>query len=297
VDDSLETIAGLWNEAASRGSQAIGDLFQFSRGIGLFFGGLGEIIGIGRLFRRFRGQTRAEGAFEQYKVRETLRRIPQEVDRLGPRLEGRDLQDIDDLVDYTRQAVEQLPPGLSEKLVGKVQTPLRYERSFLRKVRGPLGDILREAERFETSHLDRTLRNMLILLALWEILTLCLTLVVAGGAFSDAVPDTGMLLLVFGIGLGFVLTGLALVPLRGWFLARNYERRLREHRDEYLEQLRRAAEEMVAHGVQLRRDATAPFTRLIVSQGETLGELRVDLNNHQQAFIRIQGGLAELAPK
>lgn len=297
VETSLNTLTDTWNEAAARGSQAIGDLFQFSRGIGLFFSGLGEIVGIGRLFRRFRGQTRAEEAFEHHKVRETLQRIPQEVDKLGPRLEGRDLQDIDDLVDYTRQAVEQLPPSLSNKLVGKIQTPLRYERSFLRDVRGPLDDIQREAERFETGHLDRTLRNTLIILALWEILSLCLTLAVAGGAFSGTVPDISMLLLVFGIGVGFVLLGLAMVPLRGWFLAKNYEQRLRVQRDAYLDKLRRATDELILHGVQLRRDATAPFTRLIASQTELLDGLRTDLNRHQQTLVQIQGGLAELAQK
>ena len=63
---------------------------------------------------------------------------------------------------------QELPPSLSSKMIGKIQTPLRYERSFLRDVRGPLDDILREAERFETAKLDRTLRNTLIILALWE---------------------------------------------------------------------------------------------------------------------------------
>jgi len=167
VDDSLELIGQTWDEAIARGSEAIGELFQFSRGIGLFVGGLGELIGLGGLVRRFRRQTRAETAWERHKVRETFQRIPDAVEKLGPRLEGRDLQDIDDLVDYTRAAVQQLPENLSGKLVGKIQSPLRYERSFLRNVRAPLDDILREAQRFEVRHLDRTLRNTLIILALW----------------------------------------------------------------------------------------------------------------------------------
>jgi len=58
--------------------------------------------------------------------------------------------------------------------------------------------------------------------------------------------------------------------------------------------LRRASEELVGHGVQLRRDATAPFTRLIVSQSEALSQLRTELNEHQQALIAIQRGLAEM---
>jgi hypothetical protein len=100
---------------------------------------------------------------------------------------------------------------------------------------------------------------------------------------------------VFAVGIVMVILGLALVPLRGWFLRKNYERRLRQHRDDYLDTLRRAASEMIAHGVQLRRDATAPFTRLVESQSELLDKLRTDLIAHQQTLTRIQGGLADLS--
>jgi predicted GTPase len=293
VEDTLDTVETHWNEAAARGSQAIGELFQFSRGIGLFFGGLGEIVGLGRLFRRFRGRTRTENVFEQHKVHATLHQIPKEVDKLGPRLEGRDLQDIDDLVEHTQRAVKQLPDNLSDKVIGKIQTPLRYERRFLRDVRHELTDLLREAERVEATRLENTLRNTLIVLALWEVLTICLVLGVTVSAFSGA-SDVGSLLLVFGIGFGVIVFGLALVPLQGWLLRRAYVRRLRRCRDDYLVILRRAAEELVAHGVQLRRDATAPFTRMVESQTELVGELRRDLDEHQQVLTRIQGGLASL---
>ncbi|HVO71440.1 MAG TPA: hypothetical protein VMT24_15425, partial [Aggregatilineaceae bacterium] len=194
----------------------------------------------------------------------------------------------------TRGAVQALPPNLSNKVIGRIQTPLRYERSFLRDVRAPLDDILRDAGRFETERLDRVLRNTLIILALWEVLTLCLVLAVAAGGFSGKMPEARGLLLVFAVGIGFVMLGLALVPLRGWLLRKSYERRLRHCRDDYLEKLRRAAGEQAAHGVQLRRDAVAPFTRLVVSQTELLESLRTDLAHHQQALTRIEGGLAEL---
>lgn len=294
VDDTLTKIENTWDETAARGGEAIGDLFQFSRGIGLFFGGVGEIIGLGRLVRRFRGRTRAETAFDQHKVRETLQQIPKTIDELGPRLEGRDVQDINDLVDYTRQAAQTMPPNLSNKMIGKIQSPLHYERSFLRDVRSALDDILREAQHFETEHLDRTLRNWLIILALWEILTVCLTLAVAAGGLSGSTPNLKTILVSFGVGIALVLGGLGLVPLRGWFLRKQYEHRLRTHRDHYLDILRRATGDTVAHGVQLRRDAVAPFTRLIASQAELLEKLRADLAAHQQSFVRIQGGLAEL---
>lgn len=297
VEETLTALENTWNEASARGSGAIGEMFHLSRGIGLFVGGLGELVGIGRLVRRFRGQTRAETAFDEHKVRETLQQIPKIADRLGPRLEGRDLEDIDGLVDYTRNAVQALPPNLSNKVIGRIQTPLRYERSFLREVQGPLQDILREAERFETGHLDRTLRNTLIILGLWEVLSACMILAVIAGAVSAITPDASGILLVFALGIGVVILGLMLVPVRGWFLRKNYERRIRGHRDDYLRTLRRATGDLIAHGVQLRRDATAPFTRMIESQGELLEELRADLADQQGAFVQIQAGLAELTPK
>jgi hypothetical protein len=297
VEDTLTALENTWNEASARGSGAIGEMFHLSRGIGLFVGGLGEIVGIGRLVRRFRNQTRAETAFDEHKVRETLQQIPKVADRLGPRLEGRDLEDIDGLVDYTRNAVQALPPNLSNKVIGRIQTPFRYERSFLREVQGPLQDILREAERFETGHLDRTLRNTLIILGLWEMLSACMILAVIAGAASAITPDASGILLVFALGIGVVILGLMLVPVRGWFLRKNYERRIRGHRDDYLRTLRLATGDLIAHGVQLRRDATAPFTRLVESQGELLEELRADLADQQGAFVQIQAGLAELTPK
>ncbi|HEX3050109.1 MAG TPA: dynamin family protein [Aggregatilineaceae bacterium] len=296
VDDTLHDIENQWNETAARGSEAISELFQFSRGFSLFFRGLGEIVGIGRLFRRFRRQTQTENTFEQHKVIETLRQIPQTVDKLGPRLEGRDLQDIDDLVDYTRKAVDALPSGLSDKVIGHIQTPLRYERSFLRDVGSQLDDLTREAERFETKRLDRILRNTLIILALWELLIICLLVSVAANAFSNVVSGTQQFLVVFGVGFVLVMFGLGLVPLRGWFLSRAYERRLAHLRDKHLETLRHASEDAVTHGVQLRRDAVAPFTRMVEAQTELIGKLRGELVDQQQALLRIQSGLAAMQP-
>ncbi len=296
VDETLAAVEAAWNEASARGAEAISDLFQFSRGLRLFFGGLGEIIGLGGLMRRFGGRTRVESVLDEHRVKETFERIPPLVDKLGPRLESRDLQDIDDLVDYTRAAVKELPPNLANKVIGRIQTPLRYEARFIRDVRGRLDDLLRDSERFEVGRLDRTLRNTLVLLTLWEILALALMVVVGVTAFSGATPDAASLLLVFALGLILVVGGLALVPIRGWFLRRAYLRRQHANRDEYLRLLREAAHELIAYGVQLRQDATAPFTRMVESQSEVLETLRDELQAQQHALTRIQGGLAALEP-
>lgn len=294
VDATLAEIDGTWQEAGARGSEAIGDLFQFSRGIRLFFGGIGELLGLGGLFRRFGGRTRVESVLDEHRVMDTFARIPPLVDKLGPRLESRDLQDIDDLVDYTRGAVQELPPSLSDKVIGRIQTPLRYDARFIRDRRDRLDELLRDSQRFELERLDRTLRSTLVLLALWEILALALMIVVSVTAFSGVTPDAAQVLLVFGIGLILIVAGLALVPLRGWLLRRAYLRRLHANREEYLRLLRDASSELIAYGVQLRQDATAPFTRLVESQSEVLEALRNDLLAQQAALTRIQGGLAVL---
>ena len=95
-------------------------------------------------------------------------------------------------------------------------------------------------------------------------------LIVAGSALAAARRTHPQPATVFAVGLGLALFGLMLVPLRGWFLRKAYERRLYKARDEYLNMLRRAASEMVGawHPAPPRRDA--PFTRLIESQTELL---------------------------
>ncbi|NLE51903.1 MAG: hypothetical protein GX613_10905 [Chloroflexi bacterium] len=294
VDTTLAEIDATWHEASARGGEAISDLFQFSRGIRLFFGGIGELLGFGGLMRRFGGRTRVESVLDEHRVQETFARIPPLVDKLGPRLESRDLQDIDDLVDYTRGAVKELPPSLSDKVIGRIQTPLRYDARFVRDARGRLDELLRDSQRFELERLDRTLRSTLVLLALWQILALGLMIVVGVTAFSGTTPDAAQLLLVFGLGLILIIVGLALVPLRGWLLRRAYQRRVQANREEYLRLLRGAASELLGYGVQLRKDATAPFTRLVESQSEVLDALRDDLLAQQHALTRIQGGLAVL---
>src|SRR5690606_29466033 len=168
----------------------------------------------------------------------------------------------DDLVDYTRGAVQELPPSLSDKVIGRIQTPLRYDARFIRERRDRLDELLRDSQRFELERLDRTLRSTLVLLALWEILTLALMIVVSVTAFSGVTPDAAQVLLVFGIGLILIVAGLALVPLRGWLLRRAYLRRLHANREEYLRLLRDASSELIARseerrvGKQGRRQST-----------------------------------------
>lgn len=292
VENSLAEIDRQWSEAAMRGSEAIGDLFQFSRAFRQIISGLLELIGIASLLRRIGGRTRAEAAFEKHNVAEALTKIPEMVDMLGARLEGRDVQDLDDIVQYTNKKIGELPPNLKDKVIGKVQAPMNYDRSFLRRVRTDLDNILNDARRFETKRLDRQLTNMLIVAAIWEIIVIALALAFGIPAAQSA--NSGTLFAIFAVILLAALAGLALLPLRGWLLERAYSKRMFDLKERYHTILNEALKEQLAYGIQLRKDTTAPFTRLIESQAKLTDELKNQIDTSERAIEDVQKGLAIL---
>lgn len=292
VETSTAEIDRQWSEATMRGSEAIGELFQFSRAFGQIISGLLEIIGIAGLLRRIGGRTRAEAAFEKHHVTEALTKIPEMVDILGARLEGRDVQDLDDLVQYTNKKIGELPPNLKDKVIGRVQGPMNYDRSFLRRVRTDLDNILNEARRFETKRLDRQLTNMLIIAAIWEIIVIALALAFGIPAAQSA--NSGTLFAIFAVILLAAIGGLALLPLRGWLLERAYSKRMFDLKEQYHKILNDALKEQLAYGIQIRKDTTAPFTRLIESQAKLTDELKKQIDTSERAIEDVQKGLAIL---
>lgn len=292
VENSLAEIDRQWSEAAMRGSEAIGELFQFSRAFRQIISGLLELIGIASLLRRIGGRTRAEAAFEKHNVAEALTKIPEMVDMLGARLEGRDVQDLDDIVQYTNKKIGELPSNLKDKVIGKVQAPMNYDRSFLRRVRTDLDNILNDARRFETKRLDRQLTNMLIVAAIWEIIVIALALAFGIPAAQSA--NSGALFAIFAVILLAALAGLGLLPLRGWLLERAYSKRMFDLKERYHTILNEALKEQLAYGIQLRKDTTAPFTRLIESQAKLTDELKNQIDSSERAIEDAQKGLAIL---
>lgn len=292
ADEGLVEIERLWGEATMRGSEAIRELFQFSRAFGQIFAGLGEIIGFAGLLRRFGGRTRAQAAFDKHDVARMLGKIPPAVDQLGARLEGRDLQDLDQLVSYSRAQIEALPPNLKGKVIGTVQAPMHYDRTFLRRRRAELDEILAEAGRFEIDRLDRQLRNMLVLLGFWELIVILITLVVTIGSFQTLATATWFL--VFFSAILVALIGVMLLPIRGFLLERAYTNRMINAKDHYLKILREDVMEALSYGVRLRTETAAPFTRLVESQTQLAGQLKTELDNAEAAILRLQRGLAAL---
>ena len=290
VREVLDVTSSRFDEAAERGAAAIRDLFQLSRALRSVLRGIGELLGLARLARR---GSYTRSAFETHKVYEPLNELPEVAIRLGPRLEGKDVQDVDNLVKYARREVEALPAPIRTKVIGNLQVPLQYNRAALQEVRNDLEAIGSEARTDETDRLEGIVRSSLLYLGAWEVLLLILAVFVL--FLNPATPDqplltVGIVAFIFVV----MLISLLYLPLRGRILATSYMNRLMKLQSRYLEALTKAADQQVAYGIQMRRDAVLPLTRLIEAQTQIQQEQLGKLQATGQEMLKLEAELGKL---
>ncbi|MBZ0295640.1 MAG: dynamin family protein [Anaerolineae bacterium] len=290
IQDVSDQVSGKFGAAGMNGSEAIRDVFSLSRSFGSLGRGLLEMVGLGGLGRG--GQSYIAAAFNRHQAFKPIDELPSVVDKLAPRLEGKDIQDMDDLVKYAQREIQQLPEAIRGKVIGQVQSPLKYEREHLQKVRPQLEMIENEARVVETERLDQTLRNTLLYLVVYEILV-----IVVGFFLSQAFAQVDQLPVILIVVLALVLLGLAFVPLRGRLLESSYTQHMLELQRRYLSLLESAAEKQVAYGMQLRQDAIAPLTRLIEAQTKIQTGQLDKLLTAQQEITNIEAALTKMGKR
>ncbi|MHB8626123.1 MAG: dynamin family protein [Aggregatilineales bacterium] len=292
VQQTVDQIDTAFAETERRGEAAIRATFQLSHAGRLVGSGFSQLIGLARLFRRFGARTAARTAFDAQQVSEPLTQVPALIDGLGPRLEGRDIKDIDDLIAYSRRELAALPASLSGKLVGQLQPPVSYDRSILPAVREGLISVLDKGRTVEAARVDRAVQNTLIVLAFYEIAVVVLALVfgAAFGASTSGGAWIGLVLIV----LALLIVGLVAMPVRGMLMARAFAERLEMIKTELTAALRRAAEGQIASGSRLRQDAVTPFLRLVESQTIQADAVESALAKHQQTLADLEKELAAL---
>ncbi|MCC6612032.1 MAG: dynamin family protein [Anaerolineae bacterium] len=293
VRETIEMVSAKFVEAEKRGGEAVREMFRFSNALRSFWRGLLELIGLGGVARRMRGDY-VQAAFAEVKAFEPIDELAGVVDKLAPRLEGKDIQDIDDLVKYSRREIDALPDAIRSKVIGDVKPPVQYEREALQALRPQLDAIEDEARVVETRGLERTVRNTLLYLAAWEVLVIVILIFLmrSGSMFSDG-QETLQLILFFVV-LGAGIAGLALLPLRGRFLASAHANRIDKLQARYVDTIGKAAEKQIDYGMQLRRAAVAPLTRLVEAQTGIQGEQLRSLQEAQQEIVKIEGELSGL---
>jgi GTP-binding protein EngB required for normal cell division len=292
VDATATEIGGLFDQVAERGAGAIREVFQLGRAPRLTGGGLLSLVGLGAITRSFGGKTPAKSAFESAKVAEPLERLPALVENLAPRLEGRDVQDTDDLVSYTKKELQTLPEGLRGKLVGSPQVQRTYERTLIPAVRPALDSLITRANAAEFERIDRAMQSTVTLLAIYEIVVFVLAILTAV-SFGGGTDGGRWVVLVLGT-LGLMALGLLFIPVRGVLMANAYKARIAGIKQDFQSQLRRAADAQIAFGQQMRTDAVTPFLRLVDAQTGQVDMLKTELERGQQTLSTLERELTAL---
>jgi len=236
-----------------------------------------------------------EDAFRRYEVFEPLNELNKISDKLAPRLEGQDMQDIDDLVKYGHKEIETLPNDLQNKVIGKIQAPVKYDRSPLQDLKPKLSPIEESARILETMRLEDALHNTLLYLASWQ-----LTLIVLFIAFlqlSGSIQDDGLRLLIFILLPLMAILGFLMLPIRGRMIHTTYTNHLNELSQQYTSTLSEQAQKQVEYGVQLRKDVISPLTRLIEAQTAIHNQQLEKLHSTEQVIVSIESDLNTLGKR
>jgi len=290
-------VSDKFGAAAMRGSEAIQDAFRFGNALRSIWGGLLELVGLSGLLRRGTERSYTKAAFERHKAFEPISELPAVVDKLPPRLEGKDIQDIDDLVKYARREIDALPVSIRGKVIGNVQPPLQYDRAALQEVRPALETVETEGRQVETERIEQTLRNAMLYLAVWEVLLVIFGVVLLAGGSNLWPPEsnTPLILLLILVGLGVL--GLLFMPLRGRMLESAYTNRMLKLQARYIDTLTKAADKQVDYGMRLRGDAIQPLTRLIDAQTQIQTDQLRELQAAEQEMVSIESALSTMGKR
>ncbi len=288
VRESNAAIEAKFTEAGERGAHAIRDTFQMARTFGSFRIGLVDVVGLGSLFRKDAKPKYARQAFERFKAYEPIDELPEVSNKLGPRLEGKDLQDTDDLVKYANREITSLPEAIKDKVIGNIRAPMSYDRSALQTIRPQLETIEQAARTQETEKLDATVRSVRFALAVW-------LLVVIGGMIAMILTEFN--LTVFIILLAMAMIGVFAMPIAGYFIGTAYKNHLNKLGQQYIEIIAKAAAKQVDYGMQLRHDVVGPLTRLVETQTQIQTEQLNQLQSIEREMVSVEGDLTKLGKR
>ncbi len=290
IRDQLTLISGKFTESTMRGSDAIREVFQWSHTFKTIRWGCMDILGVSRIFARARkNPSYTRLVFEEHKVYEPISQLPEVVGQLGPRLEGKDLQDVDDLVKYAQKEIKALPETIRGKVIGDIRAPVKYDRTALQEIRTDLEAIESEARLIETERIENGLRNSVLMLTTFE-LTLFIIYIVVQLLNGF---DLGIFLVFIGLGI----IGFFTLPIIGRVLSGGHTNRMLKLQAQYIEIVSKAADKQLQHGMTLRKEVVAPLTRLVEAQTQIQNEQLNKLQKANQNMVEIEAELTKLGKK
>jgi len=290
VDEVISEISRKFEVAASRGSDAVRSGFGVGQVPRAFVRGVGEITSL----RRLVGSTSAiRRALDDSKFDEPLGELRETAGTLAPRLEGKDLQDVDDLVKYADRELTELPESVREKVIGKIQSPAQYDRRALQDAAQPLDALETKARKELPDHVEKSVQSANVFFAAYEIILVLIGIVVLISQPSTADAPSLWLYLLLGV-VVLALLGVAGWILRGLIIANKFSSRMKQTSNAYTDVLKKAANKQVSYGMQLRRDSVAPLTRLVESQTSALSRQLTELTEIGTKIVEIEGALTRM---
>ena len=252
--------------------------------------GLLELLGLGWLARRGGGEKSllpadlllgAEGWQDS-------------AEQLAGRFEARDWQDIGDLVKAADEAVTKLPEAARSQLVGTIAAPSRYDRSALEDARQALRQLAAEERRREEARMAASAQRLLSSVAAGQTLILLLALgtLVGRALLADWRPEAPLYALATLAAL-FIASSLWL-PLSARWQAGRFARRWRLAQGRAQQLLNDGAESQLEFGLQLRRDALLPLTRLWEARASSQREQRAALHQINGQISELEAAIHEL---
>ncbi|MCU0482035.1 MAG: dynamin family protein [Anaerolineae bacterium] len=290
VREQLGLINAKFADAIARGRDAIHEVFQWSHTLRSMRWGCMDLLGLSRIFQRMRkNPSYTRLVFEERKVYEPLDQLQEVVGQLGPRLEGKDLQDVDDLVKYAQKEIKALPETIRGKVIGDIRAPVKYDRTPLQEIRTELESIEAESRLIETERIENGLRNSVLFLATFEL--------VLGVIFIVVTLINQFDFGTFLVFLGLAIIGFFTLPILGRFLASGHTDRMLKLQARYVEVVGKAGEKQVKHGMALRNEVVAPLTRLVEAQTQIQNEQLNKLQKANQQMVEIESELTKLGKK
>lgn len=284
-----------FKEIGKRSEGALMEIFKLSRAVQSLIGGIIQLIGLTRLLGGLTKTNQIEKTFKRHNVFQPMDEIDNIVDKLGPRLEGQDMQDIDDLIKYGQSEVHKLPDDLQDKVIGNITAPIKYVRDHIQKLETQLEPIEQSARKLEVNELEDAFRNTMLYLAAWELIAL--TLFIAFTQFSGGMEDGVLRLLILIVIPLIAILGFLMIPIRGRMIHKQYVERLDMLSEQYQKTITTAAGKQIDYGIQLRKDAIAPLTRLINAQTSIHDEHLESLRNSEQVIVSIESDLNSLGKR
>ena len=291
VRKTAAEVTAQYMDSGARGRDAIREATAFRRAPGAAARGAYELVGLAGVFRR--EPKVVANALAAHKTFEPLDRLQPAVEALGPKLEGKDMSDLQSLVTYARREVDALPADIRGRLIGDLRAPAGYDRTPLLNVNRDLRPIEESARMAPMQAAERSLSAARVYLAGWEILALVFFIAILL-ARPEADGQPALWVGMAALAVLACIAGLAAYVVSGRRAAGAFAQAQNRAGNQAAAVLAKAGDQQVTYAMGLRREVSAPLLRLVTAQTAALAEQQTALKAATDSATALAADVAAL---